>query len=211
MSYNYIAIEGNIGAGKTSLSKMIAEEFNALLILEQFEDNSFLPKFYADPERYAFPLELTFIAERYQQLKQMQTSLNLFKPLVIADYFIDKSLIFSRNTLGEDEYLLYTKLFSIINNTLPKPELLVYLHVNVERLLKNINKRGRDYEQQIKFEYLEKIENGYFNHFKSLGDLPIVIIDANELDFVNMPDDYQALKDIILTKTYPAGITRVVP
>ncbi len=211
MTYNYIAIEGNIGAGKTSLSKRIAEELEAILILEQFEDNSFLPKFYKDPERFAFPLELTFIAERYQQLKQMQVSLNLFKPLVIADYFIDKSLIFSRNTLEEDEYLLYTKLFSIINNSLPKPELLVYLHVNVERLLKNINLRGREYEQQIKPEYLQKVENGYFNHFKTLPDLPILIIDINELDFVNIASDYEYIKEVIFKTKYPPGISKIVP
>ncbi|MEI8203899.1 MAG: deoxynucleoside kinase [Bacteroidota bacterium] len=211
MNYDYIAIEGNIGAGKTTLSKKIASEYDAMLILEQFEDNSFLPKFYNDPDRYAFPLELTFIAERYQQLKQMQLSLNLFNPFVIADYFIDKSLIFSRNTLSEDEYLLYTKLFSIINNSLPKPELLVYLHVNINRLLKNINNRGRDYEQQIKYEYLEKIEKGYFNHFTSLPDLRILIIDANEIDFVNNSDDYAQIKEIILSKNYPVGITRIVP
>jgi len=151
-TYQFIAIEGNIGAGKTSLAKLIAEKCNAKLILEEFEDNSFLPKFYKDPERFAFPLELSFLAERFQQLKDKLASKDMFKTFTIADYFINKSLIFSRKTLQTDEFKLYNTLFEIINQSLIKPDLLVYLYANVDTLQSNIKKRGRDYEQEIKDE-----------------------------------------------------------
>lgn len=206
--YNYIVIEGNIGAGKTSLATMIAEEFNAKLILEQFEENSFLPKFYKDPDKYAFPLELSFLAERYQQLKSQLITQDLFKDFVIADYFIDKSLIFAQKNLQSDEFSLYAKLFNIINPTLPKPDLLVYLYVNIDRLKSNIKHRGRSYEQDIQSEYLEKIQAGYFEYIKFYPETRILIIDTNTLDFVNKATDYQILKDIIF-KDYSKGIHRV--
>ena len=206
--YNYIVIEGNIGAGKTSLATKIADQFNATLILEQFEENSFLPKFYKEPEKYAFPLELSFLAERYQQLKTQLITQDLFKNFVIADYFIDKSLIFAQKNLPQDEYSLYSKLFNIINPTLPKPELLVYLYVNIDRLKNNIKHRGRLYEQDIKDEYLEKIQAGYFEYIKHLPETRVLIIDANTIDFVNKAEDYQALLDIIF-KDYSKGIHRI--
>ncbi len=206
--YNYIVIEGNIGAGKTSLASMIAEEYNAKLILEQFEENSFLPKFYQNPDKYAFPLELSFLAERYQQLKEQLISQDLFKNFVIADYFIDKSLIFAQKNLQSDEYSLYSKLFNIINPTLPKPDLLVYLYVNIDRLKNNIKHRGRSYEQDIKSEYLEKIQMGYFEYIKHLSESRILIIDTNSLDFVNKKEDFLYLTEIIF-KAYPKGIHRI--
>ncbi|MFZ4402057.1 MAG: deoxynucleoside kinase [Bacteroidales bacterium] len=206
--YNYVVIEGNIGAGKTSLATMIAEQFNAKLILEQFEENSFLPKFYKEPEKYAFPLELSFLAERYQQLKTQLISQDLFKSFVIADYFIDKSLIFAQKNLPDDEYTLYSKLFNIINPTLPKPDLLVYLYVNIDRLKNNIKHRGRSYEQDIKNEYLEKIQTGYFEYIKHLPEARILVIDINTLDFVNNKMDYQTLLALIF-KEYPKGIHRI--
>jgi deoxyadenosine/deoxycytidine kinase len=206
--YNYIVIEGNIGAGKTSLATMIAEEYNAKLILEQFEENSFLPKFYKDPDKYAFPLELSFLAERYQQLKTQLITQDLFKDFVIADYFIDKSLIFAQNNLQSDEYSLYTKLFNIINPTLPKPELLVYLYVTIDRLKNNIKHRGRSYEQDIKSDYLEKIQAGYFEYIKHLPETKILIIDTNPIDFVNDKSGYKLLTDIIF-KEYTKGIHRI--
>lgn len=156
MRYNYIAIEGNIGSGKTSLTHRIAEEFNARTIFERFEDNSFLPKFYKDPDKYAFPLEMSFLADRYQQLKDELAKGDLFKSFTIADYFIDKSLIFARNNLQSDEFNLYARLFEIINSTLPKPELIVYLYNNIDRVQSNIKKRGRSYEINITDNYLEK-------------------------------------------------------
>jgi deoxyadenosine/deoxycytidine kinase len=207
MSNRYIAIEGNIGAGKTSLSKLLAEEMNALLILEQFEKNSFLPLFYKEPERYAFPLEMSFLADRYQQLKNQLSTPGLFHSLIVSDYFISKSLIFARKTLESDEYRLYSRLFSIISSSLPKPDLLVYLYSDIANLQENIRKRGREYEQDIKDEYLEKIQSSYFDFIKTQSKLPIVIIDSSQLDFVNNEMDYKRIKEIILQE-HSEGIHR---
>ncbi len=210
MKYNYIAIEGTIGAGKTSLAGMLAEEYNARLIPEQFEDNDFLPKFYKDPSKYAFPLELSFLASRFQQLKNELSVNDLFKPFTISDYFINKSLIFARQTLADDEYALYSKLFSIINLSLPRPDLLVYLYLSVDRLKSNIQKRGRPYELDIENEYLTKIQGGYFEYIRQQSDTRILIIDTNQLDFVNNTDHYQMIKGIIM-KDYPLGIHTIAP
>ena len=206
--YQFIAIEGNIGAGKTSLATLIAEERNAKLILEEFEDNSFLPKFYKDPDRFAFPLELSFLAERYQQLKDSLGAKDLFKNFTIADYFINKSLIFSRKTLQTDEFRLYNTLFEIINQSLIKPDLLVYLYANVGNLQSNIRKRGREYEQEIEDNYLEKIQESYFEFIKQQTSLRILIIDTNNLDFVNNEDDYRYISDLIF-RDYEVGIHRI--
>ena len=188
--YNYIAIEGNIGAGKTSLSKMISDDFNAKMVLERFDDNPFLPKFYEDKERFAFPLEMSFLADRYQQLSDDLAQLDLFKNLVVSDYYIFKSLIFAQVTLQKDEYLLYRKMFDIMYKEITKPDLYVYLYQNSERLLENIKKRGRDYEQNIEASYLQKIHDGYKNFISTQLDLNVLIIDVSELDFVNNPVDY---------------------
>ena len=206
--YQFIAIEGNIGAGKTSLATMLSEDFNAKLILEEFEDNSFLPKFYKDPDRFAFPLELSFLAERYQQLKDKLGSKDLFKNFTISDYFINKSLIFSRKTLQPDEFKLYSRLFDIINQSLIKPDLLVYLYANINNLQSNIKKRGRDYEQDIEDKYLEKIQNSYFEFIKQHSQLRILIIDTNNLDFVNNKKDFEYIKSLIF-KEYEVGVHRV--
>ena len=193
MKYNYIAIEGNIGAGKTSLTKMISEQFNAKLILEQFADNPFLPKFYENPSKYAFALELSFVAERYKQLTEQLYNQDLFKSFTISDYFINKSLIFAQKTLEKEEFSLFVKLFTIIYTNIPKPDLFVFLHVEIERLLFNISKRGRDYEQNISREYLEKIHQGYMDFIKQQPQMRILIIDINKLDFVNNKEDFQLL------------------
>ena len=210
MRYNYIAIEGAIGAGKTTLSHMLAEQFNARLVLEQFEDNSFLPKFYKDPEKYAFPLELSFLAERYQQLRKDATRLDLFQDFTIADYFIQKSLIFSRKTLQADEYSLFTKLFNIIIAQLPQPDLMVYLYVEVDRLMHNIRHRGRSYEQDIQREYLERIQAGYLDFIRQQTSMRILVIDTNKIDFVAKSSDYQLLLSII-TQSYPVGVHQITP
>lgn len=209
MNYNYIAIEGNIGAGKTSLATKIAKQYNAKLILEQFEDNAFLPKFYRDPSKYAFPLELTFLAERYQQLKEQLIHKDLFASFTISDYFIFKSLIFAKKTLAEDELRLYTRLFYIINDTLPKPDLFVYLYVEVPKLKQNIIKRGRDYEQNIEHEYLAKIQEGYLDFIRQQTDLKVLMLDINRVDFVHNEDDYQKVLDVIF-KEYEPGIHRII-
>jgi len=208
LKYNFIAIEGNIGAGKTSLATRIAHEFKAKLILEQFEDNSFLPKFYKEPDKYAFPLEMSFLASRFQQLKDKLSSRDIFKSFTIADYFIIKSLIFSRKTLAEDEYKLYTRFFNIIYNQLPKPDLLVYLYVSTSNLQYNIRKRGRPYEQKIKDDYLNKIQEGYFEFIKQQENLRILIMDTNKMDFVKNESDYIRIVDA-LKKEYTVGVHRI--
>lgn len=194
---NYIAIEGNIGAGKTSLSTMISQDFNAKLILERFKDNPFLPKFYEDKNRYAFPLEMSFLADRYQQLSDDLAQYDLFSDFIVSDYDVFKSLIFARITLQEDEYLLYHKLFSIMYKELVKPDLYIYLYQNTERLLENIKKRGRDYEQNIQPEYLVEINKSYLNFIKSQRDMRVQVIEISEKDFVNNRSDYLDILDEI--------------
>jgi deoxyadenosine/deoxycytidine kinase len=208
--YNYIAIEGNIGAGKTTLATRMSKQFNSRLILEQFEDNSFLPKFYEDPSRYAFPLELSFLADRFQQLKTQLAVQDMFHPVTIADYFILKSLIFAKKTLNGEEFTLYTRLFSIIENALPKPDLLVYLYLDISRLQSNIRMRGRVYEQKIEDDYLQRIQEGYLDYIKQQQGLRVLLIDTNKLDFVAHQEDYDQLIEII-TQDYPLGIHRITP
>ncbi len=198
--FNYIAIEGNIGAGKTTLSTKLSEDCNAKLVLERFADNPFLPKFYKDQSRYAFPLEMSFLADRYQQLSDDLAQFDLFKDFVVADYHIFKSLIFAKVTLQEDEYRLYKTMFDIIHKEMPKPDLYVYLYQNTERLLENIKKRGRSYEQEIPADYLEKINQGYLDYIKTQTDLNVLIIDVSDLDFVKKQEDYVFLLNEINAK-----------
>jgi len=196
-NFKYLAIEGNIGAGKTSLATMISEDFKAKLITERFKDNPFLPKFYKDQARYAFPLEMSFLADRYQQLLDDISQYDLFSDFMVADYDVYKSLIFAKVTLQEEEYSLYKKLFSIMYKDLAKPDLYVYLYQNTERLLENIKKRGRNYEQEIPADYLENINKGYLEFIKNQHHLNVKIIDISELDFVNYREDYlQVLEEI---------------
>ena len=199
--YNYIAIEGNIGAGKTTLVNKIADDFNAKTVLERFADNPFLPKFYEDQIRYAFPLEMSFLADRYQQISDDLAQFDLFKDFIVADYHIFKSLIFAKVTLTEDEYRLYRKLFEIIYREMKKPDLYIYLYQNTERLLENIKLRGRSYEQNIPAEYLEKINSGYLDYIKSQPDLNVLIIDVSDRDFVKSQQDYIYILDQIQLKS----------
>ena len=209
LKYNYIAIEGNIGAGKTTLASRMSEEFNARLILERFEDNSFLPKFYEQPDIYAFPLEMSFLADRYQQLKDKLPMQELFSTFTISDYYIDKSLIFARNNLKPDEFNLYSRLFHIISSFLPRPDLLIYLYLDIDRLQENIKKRGRDYERLIQSSYLENIQAGYLNHFRSLKGMRILILNTNKVDFMENKEDYESFLEVIHTD-YDEGIHRVL-
>ncbi|WP_372753799.1 2-amino-4-hydroxy-6-hydroxymethyldihydropteridine diphosphokinase [Mariniflexile sp.] len=188
--YNYIAIEGNIGAGKTSLATKLSRDFNAKLILERFADNPFLPKFYHDAARYAFPLEMSFLADRYQQISDDLSQLDLFKDFMVSDYDVFKSLIFSKVTLQEDEFKLYRKLFYLMYKELRKPDLYVYLYQNTQRLQENIKKRGRDYEQNIENHYLEKINSGYLEFLKTQTDFNVKIIDISDRDFIENRSDY---------------------
>ena len=210
VDFNYLVIEGNIGAGKTSLAKMLAKETNARLILEQFEENPFLPKFYKDPDRYAFPVELTFLADRYAQLKNEIRSRDLFQAQTISDYYFVKSLIFSRKTLKDDEYTLYSRLFGIIQQQLTIPDIYVFLHVTSERLLENIKRRDRKYERNITSGYLEEIRKSYFDYMKSHPEMTFLIIDTNEIDFVNNIDDYQKIKNAIFDQKYKPGMNMLI-
>ncbi|PNQ73960.1 2-amino-4-hydroxy-6-hydroxymethyldihydropteridine diphosphokinase [Hanstruepera neustonica] len=188
--FNYIAIEGNIGAGKTSLATKISIDYNAKLILERFADNPFLPKFYEDAKRYAFTLEMSFLADRYQQISDDLSQLDLFKDFIVSDYDIYKSLIFSKITLPEDEFRLYRRLFYLMYKDIAKPELYVYLYQNTERLQENIKKRGRDYEQNIDNDYLDKINAGYLEFLKNQTDLNVKTINISDKDFVKNREDY---------------------
>lgn len=205
----YLVIEGNIGAGKTTLSALLAKDYNAKLVLERFAENPFLPRFYSNPEQYSFPLELSFLADRYKQLNDELRDVSLFQPLIIADYFFMKSLIFAHNTLSGDEYNLYRQIFEIIYSSIPKPDLYVYLHLPIAKLLENIQKRGRDYEQTITSDYLEEIQKGYFDFFKQHPEYTFLVIDTSNLDFVSNHIDYLKLKSVIFDEKYSKGIHRV--
>jgi deoxyguanosine kinase len=208
--YNYVVIEGNIGAGKTTLAGRIADQFNAHLVLEHFADNPFLPKFYEDPEKYSFPLELSFLASRYRQLKEELVPQNLFKAFTIADYYFMKSLVFAASTLTGDEYNLYRQIFYIIYGTLPKPDIYVYLHLNTERLIQNIERRGRSYEKTITKEYLQKIQDSYFSFFKQNPGNKYLVIDINNIDFVANEKHYSKIIDTIFFDDYPEGLNKVI-
>lgn len=196
-TYNFIAIEGNIGAGKSTLTQMMAEDFNAKSIFERFADNAFLPKFYEDPDRYAFTLEMSFLADRYQQISEDLAQLDLFKDFIVADYDVFKSLIFSKITLSEDEFLLYRKLFYQVYKDFKRPDLYVYLHQDIDKLKANIKKRGRDYERQLDSDYLNKIHQGYLEFIKSNLQVEVKIIDITNRDFVENRHDYLWLLDQI--------------
>jgi len=210
IKYNYVVIEGNIGAGKTTLANKIADQFNARLILERFADNPFLPKFYEDPDKYSFPLELSFLADRFKQLKEELVAQDLFKTFTVADYYFMKSLVFAASTLAGDEYNLYRQIFYIIYGSLPKPDIYVYLHLNPGKLLQNIEKRGRNYEKSITKEYLKKIQESYFSFFRQNPENRYLIIDINEIDFVENEGHYNRIIDTIFYDDYPTGVNRVI-
>ena len=211
MEYNYIAIEGTVGAGKTTLATRIANDFNGKLVLEEFEadKNPFLPKFYKEPDKYSFQVEMTFLALRFQQLKDKLANLDLFHDFIISDYYVAKSLIFSRNNLQEDEYDLFSRFFNIIFSTMPKPELLVYLYSDVERLQYNIRKRGRSYEQEIPDAYLKNIQQGYLDFIRQeQNNMRILMLDTDKLDFVANEKDYQMILEAI-DQPYEIGLHRI--
>ena len=208
--YNYVVIEGNIGAGKTTLATRLADRFNGRLILEHFADNPFLPKFYEDPGKYSFPLELSFLASRYKQLKEELEPQDLFKAFTVADYYFMKSLVFASSTLQGDEYNLYRTIFYIIYGSLPKPDIFVYLHLNPDRLLNNIKKRGRDYEKTITRDYLQKIQESYFAFFRQNPENKYLVIDINGIDFVAEEDHYNRVVDTIFKGEYSIGLNMVI-
>ncbi|MFZ1687384.1 MAG: deoxynucleoside kinase [Flavobacteriales bacterium] len=184
MHHSYIAIEGLIGAGKTTLARRLCERFNGRLVLEEFDDNPFLPRFYDDPERYAFAVELGFLAQRYHQLKRISER-ELFTPLTIADYSIGKSLVFASVTLPPDEYALFRDLYTIMYTDLPQPELIVYLHLPMERVQERIQQRGRSYEQSIPLDYLARLQERYLDHLQKLNGPRVLIIDLSKTDLMH--------------------------
>ena len=183
MNYHFITIEGNIGAGKTTLAHLLSKYYNGRLVLEQFADNPFLAKFYESPQQYAFPLELFFMAERYKQLKELIHTKDLFHNVTIADYLYIKCLLFAKVNLPEAEFRLYQKLFEIINQQLVQPDILIYLHVPIHGLQRNIKKRNRPYEQAIADEYLYKLQETYINYIKQ-HNIKTIFIDASNADFL---------------------------
>ena len=204
--YNFITIEGCIGAGKTNLNKMLSAHYSCKGIFENFEDNPYLQNFYSDPEKHAFSLELFFMAERYQQQKQLLEEMNLFGEKVITDYAFFKSLVFANITLKEDELQLFKMLFHIINPNIKSPEIILYLHKPIDLLIRNIKKRGRSYEADISPDYLEKLNSTYLDFFKQQDKSKVLIVDTSQLDFVESENDFKELLSI-LDKEYDKKIT----
>jgi deoxyguanosine kinase len=196
MNYHFLTIEGNIGAGKTTLAHILAKHFNARLILEQFADNPFLPKFYENPAQYAFPLELFFMAERYKQLKELVHTSDLFQNLTISDYLFTKCLLFAKVNLPEQEFRLYQKLFEIVHTQLVQPDILIYLHAPVSRLQQNIKKRNRPYEQGIPDEYLFRIQEAYTNYIRQ-HNIKTIFIDVSNADFLSNSKHLQVVLDAL--------------
>ena len=203
MNHHFISIEGNIGAGKTTLAHLLSKHLNARLILEQFADNPFLPKFYENPQQYAFPLELFFMAERYKQLKELAHTKDLFQHVTVADYLFTKCLLFAKVNLKDEEFRLYQKLYDIINQQLIAPDLLIYLHVPVQKLQKNIRKRNRPYELAIPDEYLFSIQETYTHYIKQ-HNITTLFIDATNADFLDNKKHMQVILDA-LEKDYESG------
>ena len=203
MKYNFITIEGNIGAGKTTLSHLLARHYNARLILEAFADNPFLPKFYENPQQFAFPLELFFMAERFKQLKELVQQKDLFQNVTISDYLFTKCLLFAKINLPDDEFRLYQRLFDIIHQQLVHPDILIYLHAPVSKLQENIRKRNRSYEQHIPDDYLFSIQETYTNYIKQ-HNIKTIFVDASNADFLGNEQHLQVIIDA-LDKDYSNG------
>jgi len=203
MKYSFVTIEGNIGAGKTTLSQLLSKHYNAKLILEEFADNPFLPKFYANPEQYAFPLELFFMAERYKQLKDLLQTKDMFQDIVISDYLFTKCLLFAKVNLPDEEFRLYQKLFDIINPQIVQPEILIYLHTPVNKLQENIKKRNRSYELSIPNDYLFNLQETYTQYIKQ-HNIKTLFVDASNADFIDNPLHLKVITDA-LDKEYEAG------
>lgn len=189
-SIKNIVIEGNIGVGKTCLSKKLSKDLNKELILEGYMDNPFLEKYYENPDRYALNVELTFLTDRCRQLSDFNNQISLFSSGLVSDYDIFKSLVFAGISLKEIEYNLFRKIFTYMTKDLFKSNLIIYLLQSTEQLLENIKKRGRGFEKKIDKKYLDKINQGYLNYLKNNSDLNIIYVDVSDLDFVESKTDY---------------------
>jgi deoxyadenosine/deoxycytidine kinase len=203
MDYHFITIEGNIGAGKTTLAHLLSRHYNARLVLEEFADNPFLPKFYENPQQYAFPLELFFMAERFKQLKELIQQKDLFQNITVSDYLFTKCLLFAKVTLSDDEFRLYQRLFDIIHQQLIQPDILIYLHASVSKLQSNIKKRNRAYEQNISDEYLFNIQETYTHYIKQ-HNLKTIFVDASNADFLGNEKHLKVITGA-LEKEYDEG------
>lgn len=203
MNYHFITVEGNIGAGKTTLAHLLSKHYNARLVLEEFADNPFLPKFYENPQQYAFPVELFFMAERYKQQKDLIQQKDMFQSLTISDYLFTKCLLFAKVTLPEDEFRLYQRLFEIILQQITQPDILIYLHAPVSKLQANIKKRNRSYEQNIPDDYLFNIQETYTNYIKQ-HNVKTLFVDASNADFLHNEKHLQVVLDA-LEKEYENG------
>lgn len=203
MKYNFITIEGNIGAGKTTLAGLLSKHYNARLVLEEFADNPFLPKFYENPSQYAFPLELFFMAERYKQLKELLKTTDMFRQITVSDYLFTKCLLFAKVNLPEEEFRLYQKLFEIINPQILQPELLIYLHAPVSKLQSNIKKRNRSYEQSIPDEYLGSLQETYTQYIRQ-HNIKTLFVDASNADFLENEEHFRIITEA-LDREYDQG------
>ncbi|MBX7227489.1 MAG: deoxynucleoside kinase [Chitinophagales bacterium] len=208
MLYKFVCIEGNIGAGKTTLAKLLAEEYGGMLILEKFEDNPYLAKFYEDPEKYALQLEVSFLLERYQQLNKILSEPNIFSNFSVTDYMFEKCLLFAKINLNKQDYQLYRHFFHQITKKLPHPDIIFYLHAEPSQLIKNIRERGRNFEQNISKVYLNRIERMYFEYFKQNHHIKVVVVDVNSIDWVSNAFAYQQLLTLF-DREYKDGINFV--
>lgn len=208
--YKFISIEGNIGAGKTSLAKILATKFNASLVLEEFAENTFLPQFYEQPERFAFPLEMSFLAERFQQIMSEQKKAKENGQLLIGDYIFEKSLLFARVNLKGAELALFSKFYKLISADLYQPDLILYLNKSTDLLLKNIALRGRDYEKSIPANYLNQVSNQYINYLQSLNNQKVIILESDHLDFVNEHKDLSFILEL-LKEEHPNEVLNICP
>ncbi len=201
--YKYICIEGNIGAGKTTLAQMLSAEFNCNLILEQFTENPFLEYFYKDPERYAFTVELSFLTERQKQLQDSLSNKDLFHEFNIADYSMIKSLLFARQNLKDDEFKLFQNIFNLLSSRIQRPDLILYMHRPIDRVKRHIIERGRSFELNIKDAYLEQIQNAYFDFFKTQTVLPVVVLDGENMDFIQNRKHFEEIMNILYQEFKP--------
>lgn len=207
-TYPYICIEGNIGAGKTTLTRMLSLAWQAYPIYEQFTDNPFLPLFYNDPDRYGFQVELFFMIERQKQLEQIKPKTDLFQQLYIADYFFQKTMLFAGKNLNSEDFKLFKRLFDVLERNAPQPDLLVYLHKNVDQVYQNITSRGRSMEQEITKPYLQKVQDAYLEYFRRITHFPILILEMHNIDFENDARHFQMVQDAIRQEYLP-GVHRL--